>query len=517
MPTDCSTILQPLAQSQTTNLSNLPSLNYTNQDFYSMKTRLIGYIKQQFPNDFADFVESDLGIMLIENWAFIADTLSFKMDQIVNEIFIDTVTELENAIRLSQLVGFQPTPPIGATAMFSATVPSILATDLVIPSGIALDVTSSSQTITFELFQADALNNPIFNQDIIIQSGSLTNTSIVGIQGVTKTDTFTSSGAAGQTFGTTVSSVLFDSVMVSVDGNMWNQVKFFTDSQARNEFIVQFTSNWTAFVIFGNGVAGRVPSQGSSVVITYRVGGGTIGNIVTGAIQLQRGFTVPGFNFVVPVTFTNYTSGQFGFGGDTIDDIRRKLPAYIQTQNRAVTGADYKTTADQFVSPYNGQIGKATAVLRNYGCAGNIVDIFVLALDGTDGLVVANDQLKTELSLDIEQVKMLTDFVCIRDGVVISVDVVITLFLDNFYQKFQQSIQANVLNRVNNFFALTNWDYGQALRDTAVIKSFSDMKEINDAQVSFVTNDVTNNGSLINAAYYQIIRDDNVTINMIFE
>ena len=75
------------------------SLNYTNQDFWSMKSRLVSYIKEKFGTEFNDFVESSLGIMLIENWAFIADTLSFKTDQIANEVFIDTVTELENALR----------------------------------------------------------------------------------------------------------------------------------------------------------------------------------------------------------------------------------------------------------------------------------------------------------------------------------------------------------------------------------------------------------------------------------
>jgi hypothetical protein len=87
-----------------------------------MKTRLIDFIKQKFSTDFSDFVESSIAIMLIENWAFIADTLSFKMDQISNEIFIDTVTETENAFRLAKLVGFQPQPPIAARSMWTASI-----------------------------------------------------------------------------------------------------------------------------------------------------------------------------------------------------------------------------------------------------------------------------------------------------------------------------------------------------------------------------------------------------------
>jgi hypothetical protein len=52
----------------------------------------VDFIKEKFADEFTDFVESSLAIMLIENWAFLADTLSFKIDQVANEIFIDTVS-----------------------------------------------------------------------------------------------------------------------------------------------------------------------------------------------------------------------------------------------------------------------------------------------------------------------------------------------------------------------------------------------------------------------------------------
>jgi hypothetical protein len=101
MATDksCPFNVNPLAQSQPIRNGTIFNLNYTCQDFWSMKTRLVDYIRQNFPDKFNDFVESDLAIMLIENQAFLADLLSFKIDQIANEPFIDTVTELENAFR----------------------------------------------------------------------------------------------------------------------------------------------------------------------------------------------------------------------------------------------------------------------------------------------------------------------------------------------------------------------------------------------------------------------------------
>src|SRR5581483_8138497 len=209
---DCNFLLTPLSTSDSGQSQNRVSLNYTNQDFDSLKSRLVSYVKENFPNDFSDFIESSLAIMLIEIWAFVGDTLSFKMDQIANEVFIDTVSEVENAFRLSKLVGFTPTPPIAAKAMFSAKLSNVLPTDLVIPSALHFDLSVGGQAISYELFAADANNNAILDQDIIIPTGSLSNISIVGLEGTTITDNFTATGDINQSITLNNSPILFDSI-----------------------------------------------------------------------------------------------------------------------------------------------------------------------------------------------------------------------------------------------------------------------------------------------------------------
>src|ERR1017187_1265633 len=187
--------------------------------------------------------------------------------------------------------------------------------------------------------------------------------------------------------------------------------------------------------MFGNNLAGMIPAQGSQIQVVYRVGGGTIGNVITGFISFQRQYPVQDLGFSATVSFINYTAATNGYNGDGIDDVRNKLPAYIKAQNRAVTGEDYKALADAFATPYNGQVGKSTAVLRNYGCAGNVVDLFVLANDGAGNLQVASVELKAALQDTMETQKMLTDFLCIRDGIVILVDITLDITLDKSLRK----------------------------------------------------------------------------------
>jgi hypothetical protein len=513
----CPFEVTPYDQANLVKTPELTNFNYTNQDFYSLKSRLEQFIKDRFSEDFNDLIESDLAIMLIENWAFIADTLSFKMDQIANEIFIDTVSEIDNAFRLSQLVGFTPTPPIASRALFAATLSNVLETDLVIPTPVQTDIVTEVGGRTYELFPADSNNNPIFNEDIVIPAGSIVNTTIVGVEGFSRSLTITADGSSNQSYQLDFGPVIYDSVHVRVDGTTWQRVPYFTDSKTRQEYRVEFDSDYNAYVIFGNNKTGQSPSIGSSILIQYRSGGGVVGNVVTGSIEFQRGIIVPGFEFRVPVVFRNYTRGEFGYNGDTIEDIKRKLPAFLRTQNRAVSGDDYKNVANNFVTAFNGQVGKATAVLRNHGCAANIIDVYILSRNGENGLQESTNGLKVELIAEYDSKKMFTDHVCIKNGSIVEVDVQVDIIMDKFYRKFEDEFREQILRRINNFFSLNNWDYNKDLRDKDLIKEMSDIKEINSVEINFVTENEDNSGDRVITKFFEIIRSSDIELNFVFE
>ena len=129
---------------------------------------------------------------------------------------------------------------------------------------------------------------------------------------------------------------------------------------------------------------------------------------------------------------SNYTKGEFGYSGDTVEEIRQKIPLYLRTQNRTVSGEDYKTFSNQFATTYNGIMGKSTAALRSYGCAANIIDLFVLVRSGANGLTKANSQFKEELTNSIDEIKMLTDVICLRDGEIVDVNILIDVIINDY-------------------------------------------------------------------------------------
>jgi len=520
--TDCPADIKPFSQSEDLKNPNIININYTNQDFYSLKSRLVDLIRERFgnkgtvlPNTFNDLVESSIAIMLIENWAFIADTLSFKIDQIFTELFIDSVTEVENAFRLAKLHGFYPTPPIAARSKWIAQINNVLSTDVSIETPLRIDIPSNGRPTSIELFAADSEYQPLFDQPIIIPAGSKFNQSIVGLEGRTTEEEYSGTGQVAQTIALAFSPVIYGSVRVEVDGQIWDQVEYFTDSQPRREYRIEYNSDYQAFIMFGNNRTGVIPSNGSRIAITYRVGGGIVGNIVTGSIETNKQVVVDGLDFTVPITYRNHSKGEFGYDGDTIDDIRRKLPKWIKAQDRAVTPEDYKTLTDQFVTPYNGQIGKSTAVLRNYGCSGNIIDLYILAKDGNDVLATATNELKVALIEELNAKKMMTDFICVRDGTIKIVDVAVDVALDKFHRKFEKEIKENLVKKVNSFFSTNNWDYGQTLRDTDLIKEMADMREIQSFQITYITEDGESN-TVVTPKFNEIVRPDGINISFVY-
>lgn len=515
MAEHCPFEITPFAQSVASSPTPVFNLNYTCQEFWSLKNRLLQFMNEKFGKDFNDFTESSLAMMLVESWAFIADLLSFKIDQLANEMFIDTVTEIDNAFRLASLVGFKPTPPLPAKAMFIASIMNPYSEDLHMPSPILLAIPDTTKNRSYELFSADLHGNPIFDEDIIIPAGKLFTNAIVGLEGRTVINNTVSTGLPWQVVELLDSGILYNSMRVMIDGVEWQEVAHFNEYETGMEYRVEYTSHYKANLIFGNNKLGLIPSAGTQIDITYRTGGGEEGNVISGAFDEKLYIHPPGFENTIIINVKNYTKGEFGYSGDGIEDIRKKLPQYLMTQDRAVTGLDYKSLVDHFKSAYNGMVGKSTVGLRNHGCAGNIIDIYVLARTA-DNLTLANDNLKAELIEEIDKKKMFTDFTCVKDGTIVLVDIHLDIFLDRTQRRFEEQIKEKVERRLDDFFSIHNWEFGQTLRETDIIKVLADVKEVKHFEINFTTarglETGTDESEVVSVKFNEIVRPDNVHI-----
>ena len=98
-----------------------PQVDFTARDFNSIKDALVGHVQNFFPNDFQDFTESNLGIVILELVAYVGDQLSFYLDRQANEAFLVTAVQRQNVINLAALVGYVPRTTAAAITPIQAT------------------------------------------------------------------------------------------------------------------------------------------------------------------------------------------------------------------------------------------------------------------------------------------------------------------------------------------------------------------------------------------------------------
>ena len=66
--------------------------------------------------------QGDLGVMMVEWWAYLADILTFYNERIANQAYLRTADRPESVNRLIRVLGYRPRPAIGAHGVLAALV-----------------------------------------------------------------------------------------------------------------------------------------------------------------------------------------------------------------------------------------------------------------------------------------------------------------------------------------------------------------------------------------------------------
>jgi hypothetical protein len=83
-------------------------IRYLSRDFNSLKSNLIDFAKNYFPDTYQDFNEASPGMMFMEMAAYVGDVLSFYTDVNLQESMILHASEKRNIINLAQSLGYTP-------------------------------------------------------------------------------------------------------------------------------------------------------------------------------------------------------------------------------------------------------------------------------------------------------------------------------------------------------------------------------------------------------------------------
>jgi predicted phage baseplate assembly protein len=209
--------------------------------------------------------------------------------------------------------------------------------------------------------------------------------------------------------------------------------------------MIQIDEDDRATVIFGDGVFGAIPPQGSLIRATYRVGGGEAGNVPAAAIATV--VDAPQLA-LLGGTVTNPDPATGGAERESIEHAVAHAPAVFRSMRRAVTAADYEALALSFKG-----VGKVRAVATGW----NEVTLFVAPSGG--GKV--SDVLEAGLRAYLEDKRMLTQLVEVSDVDYMPIRVTAEIAVQPFY--VVTDVVARVRQAAADLLAFDHVDFSQTL------------------------------------------------------
>jgi len=253
---------------------------------------------------------------------------------------------------------------------------------------------------------------------------------------------------------------------------------------------------------------GQVPSN-TTLTVTYVKGGGLQSNVASNTITKKDQLSITNnpnlssglLNFVkASVSSTNIEAAVGGGGGDTVEEIRMNTMANFSSQQRTVTKEDYLIrtlslpakfgriakayiTQDDQISPLTTEPNRIPNPLA--------LNLYTLGYDKNKKLTTLNSATKQNLSTYLEQFRMLTDAVNIKDAFVINfaVDFEITAF--KTYNN--QEVILNCITELQDYFAVDKWQVNQPiimseiknlLGGTLGVQTVEDVKITNKSGIS---------------------------------
>ena len=116
--------------------------DFRSYDFDNLRRTMLNYLRENYPEDFNDYIESSEYLALIDLIAFLGQNLAFRMDLNARENYLELAERRESVLRLARLLNYNPKRNIGANGILK--VASISTTESFLDSN---NINLADQTI----------------------------------------------------------------------------------------------------------------------------------------------------------------------------------------------------------------------------------------------------------------------------------------------------------------------------------------------------------------------------------
>ena len=244
--------------------------DFQSYDFENLRRTMISYIRQNYPEDFNDYIESSEYLALIDLIAFLGQSIAFRVDLNARENFLELAERRESVLRLARMLSYNAKRNIAASGLLKFS--TVSTTQAIIDSN---GRNLANQTITWN----DPANANWYDQFIKVTNAALPTTQQFG-----------SPADAGTIYGISTEQYRFQAANTDVP------VYQFTKTVDGRSMTFEITSTTFSGKTF---VYEEAPKVGNHLAFVYRDDG-------RGASSANSGF------------FLNFTQGTLNQGTFTI-------------------------------------------------------------------------------------------------------------------------------------------------------------------------------------------------------
>jgi hypothetical protein len=95
--------------------------DFQSYDFENLRRVMINYIRENYPEDFNDYIESSEYLALIDLIAFLGQSISFRTDLNARENFLELAERRDSVLRLARLLSYNPKRNIAGSGLLKFT------------------------------------------------------------------------------------------------------------------------------------------------------------------------------------------------------------------------------------------------------------------------------------------------------------------------------------------------------------------------------------------------------------
>ena len=417
-------------------MANTTSIDTLIKDFGSFSESMIDFASVTYGEQTAanrawsNFNVSSFSRNWLELVAYVGDQLMFYLDVQGNQAYLSTAT-LPNAIaRLAQQADYEiPTQQAASGKLvFTTTGPYTIPNRYIVKSG------------DIEFFTT---------REVVGNVGE--EVEVEALQGKYVTKSFTASGVQSEQFLLPDADVIVDlnnpntelrSPRFQVNGEDYLIVTTPIDYAPNSKIAIRSVdSSGRMTLTTGDGILGRRLIPNESVNVTYRIGGGSVGNLEIGEIDTLT-TTLDNVESV-----TNSVAFTGGVDALSIAEVKRRIPLSIKTTAGAVNLEDY---ADILVANFS-QVLKANSAINTLQ-SGIDLDVYVIPQGEAITNISDNQVLKDQLTDFLNRKKTVGTKFLIKDAQGLQVDIELEVFLRR--DASRTALEADIRDTLLNLFDL---------------------------------------------------------------